>query len=65
MSQKYFFQVLGFIFSFKTGFGLIYLMFGWQATISGWVLPNWLVGIAVLIDGYFAYLSFKFKKVKR
>ncbi len=65
VKQKVFFQLLGVLFAAKVVFGVVYILFGWEATIAGWIMPFWLMAAAVVADGYLAYQSCKFSKAKR
>lgn len=63
MSQKRFIQVVGLLFGLKAVFGLIYIFWGWNISISGWTMPVWLIVVAVVVDTYLAYLAAKFTKI--
>ncbi len=65
MKQKLFFQLLGVLFAAKVVFGVLYILFGWKATIAGWVMPLWLMVVAIVVDSYLAYLACKFSKGKK
>lgn len=57
-----FLQVVGFLFTAKAVFGVLYLLFGWQAAIAGWVMPMWLMVVAIVADALLAAAAFKFIK---
>ncbi len=65
VKQKLFFQLLSVLFAAKVVFGVLYILFGWKATIAGWVMPFWLMVFAVAADSYLAYQSCQFSKGKR
>lgn len=65
MTQKLFFQVLSVLFATKAVFGVLYILFGWKVTIIGWMMPIWLIVVAIVVDSYFAYLACKFSKGKK
>ena len=64
MKQKLFFQIISILFAAKALFGVLYILTGWKASIAGWVMPMWLMVIAILVDAYFSYLACKFSKKK-
>ncbi|MBI4035896.1 hypothetical protein HY383_03020 [Candidatus Daviesbacteria bacterium] len=57
-----FLKLVGFLYSAKAVFGVFYLLLGWQAAISGWVLPSWLVVVAVVADALLASVAFTHAK---
>ena len=65
MKQKLFLQIVGVILAVKAAFGVLYLIFGWNIAISGWVMPMWLIVVAVVVDGYLSYLACKYSKAKK
>ncbi len=65
MKQKLFFQIVGALFAVKAVFGALYLILGWNITISGWVMPMWLIVVAVVVDGYLSYMACKYSKSKK
>lgn len=58
--MKLFLQVISIVLAIKAIFGVIYILFGWNASIAGWVMPMWLIVVAVIVDAYFSYLACKF-----
>jgi len=65
MKQKLLLQLLSVLFAAKAVFGVLYILFGWKATIAGWVMPLWLMVVAIVVDTYLAYLACKFSKGKK
>jgi len=65
VKEKCFLQLIGALFGAKAIFGVLYLLFGWEVTISGWIMPLWLIVVAVVVDGYLAFLAYKFSKGKK
>jgi hypothetical protein len=65
MKQKLFLQIVGVILAVKAVFGALYLILGWNIAVGGWVIPTWLVVVAVIVDGYLSYLACKFSKAKK
>jgi len=65
MKLKLFLQVISVILAVKAVFGVAYIAFGWNIALAGWVMPTWLVVVAVVVDGYLAYLACKFSKEKK
>lgn len=63
ISQKIFTQFVGLLFGLKAIFGLFYILNGWEATIAGWIMPLWLMVVAVIVDGYLAYVAAKLTKL--
>ncbi len=61
MKQKSFNQLVGSLFIAKVIFGILYLLFNWQVAIAGWVIPMWLILMAIVVDSYLAYLAFSLK----
>ncbi len=64
MKLNSFLQLIGFILAAKVVFGIFYLLLGWQVAISGWVLPSWLMVVAVVVDALLAAAAFNFVKKK-
>ncbi|MBI4100419.1 hypothetical protein HY439_01630 [Candidatus Microgenomates bacterium] len=50
------------MYTAKATFGILYLLLGWQIDISGWAIPDWLVMVATVVDGYLAYTALKLAK---
>ena len=65
MKQKLFFQLLSVLFAAKAVFGVLYILLGWNAIIAGWVMPLWLIVVAIVVDSFLAYLACKFSKGKK
>ena len=62
MKLNKFLQLVGFLFAAKAIFGVVYLFLGWQASIAGWVMPMWLMVVAIVVDALLASVAFKFIK---
>ena len=65
MKEKCFLQLIAALLAAKAIFGVLYLLFAWEIAIAGWVMPMWLVVVAVLVDSYLAFLAYKFSKGKK
>lgn len=63
MKEKTFFKFLGILFGAKSLFGLYYLIAGWDASVGPWIIPMWLMIVAVLVDAYLSYTALKLGKV--
>ncbi|MCL4365794.1 hypothetical protein M1437_01035 [Patescibacteria group bacterium] len=57
-----FLKLVGFLFAAKVVFGVFYLVLGWQVSIAGWVMPMWLIIVAIVVDVFLAITAFKFIK---
>ena len=62
MKLKSFLQIICFLFAAKVVFGVFYLVLGWQASIAGWVMPMWLMLVAIVADSFLAYTACKLAK---
>lgn len=49
-----FLKLVGFLFVVKAVFGLLAMLLGWQVVFAGWVIPNWLMVVAVVVDALLA-----------
>jgi len=65
VKQKLFLQLLSILFAAKAVFGVLYILFGWEVAIAGWLMPLWLMVVAIIVDSYLAYLACKFSKGKK
>ena len=62
MKLKLFLQLVSVLFAAKAAFGVLYIFCGWKIAIASWVMPFWLIVIAIIVDTYLAYLACKFSK---
>ncbi len=62
MKLNKFLALVGTLFAAKSLFGVVYLFLGWQAAIAGWVMPMWLMVVAVVVDALLACFAFKLIK---
>ena len=62
MSQRTFLKSAGAIFALVGVLHLLRLLFGWEAVIGGWDVPQWVSGLAAVIAGYLGYTAFKLAK---
>lgn len=62
MSQKAYFKTAAFIFLVIAALHLLRLVLGWQAVFEGWIVPQWLSAIALVIAGYLAYEGFRLNR---
>lgn len=65
LSQKWFNKLVGLLLGIKALVVLYYLLTGMQVSVSTWVVPMWLLVVAVLVDAYLAYNAFGLMKKKR
>ncbi len=65
MKLKLLLQLLSVLFAAKAIFGVLYILFGWKVSLAGMVMPTWLIIVAIIVDGYLAYLACKFSKGKK
>lgn len=65
MKLKLFLRLISFLFAAKAVFGVLYILFGWEVAIAGWLMPMWLMVVAVVVDSYFSYMACKFSKAKK
>ncbi len=57
-----FLKLVGLLFAGRSVFGILYLFMGWDASIAGWIMPSWLMVMAIVVDGYLAYVALKLAK---
>jgi len=65
MKLKLFLQIISVLLAVKAVFGVLYIVLGWEIPIMGWVMPTWLVAVAVVVCGYLSYMACKFSKGKK
>lgn len=65
MTQKLFLKIVGVIAAVKAVFGIVYLIYGWKVWIATWLIPTWLVLVAVVVCALIAYWAFKFSKGRK
>jgi uncharacterized membrane protein len=55
MSHKAYLKTAAFIFLVIAALHLLRLVLGWQAVFEGWIVPQWLSVVALIVAGYLAY----------
>lgn len=63
MKEKTYFTLTGILFGAKSVFGIYYLISGWDASVGPWIIPMWLIVVAVIFDGFLAYVALKLAKI--
>ena len=61
MTQRTFRTTAGIVFGIIAVLHAKRIVFGWEAVIGGWVVPQWISWVAVLVFGGLAYTAFKQK----
>lgn len=61
MKMKTLLKILTVLFVAKAVFGILYLLFGWEAVLNAWLMPPWLMLVAIIADLYIAYKLYKAK----
>jgi len=62
MTQRVFIRVAGVVFLAIAVLHLLRLVFGWEAVIAGWSVPQGLSWIALLVSGALALTAFKLNR---
>ena len=62
MSHKTYAVVTGIIFLLIALLHLLRLLYGWEAIIAGWSVPDWVSVVALMIAGYLAYEGFRLRR---
>lgn len=62
MKLKTFLKLVSLLFAGKAIFGVFYILLNWQVAIAGWIIPTWLIVIAVVVDSYLSYTACKLSK---
>jgi len=62
MSSKTYFSVTVAFFAIIFILHLARIFTGWEASIGGWMLPQWISWVAVVISGFLAYFGFNLIK---
>lgn len=62
LSKNTFLLLLGILFSLGALVHLYRLIFGFSVVIEGWIAPQWMSGIAVVIALYLAINAFKLRR---
>ena len=55
MNQRSFSLVAGIIFSIIALLHLSRIIYGWEAVIGGWTVPQWISWAALVVAGYLGY----------
>ena len=61
MKFKTLLKILAVLFAAKAVFGIFYLLLGWEIVLNVWLMPTWLIVVAIIADLYFAYKLYKAK----
>lgn len=61
MSPKNYHLVSGIVFLVIAVLHLARIVYGWEASIGGWLVPLWLSWVALVISSYLAYSGLKQK----
>lgn len=61
MKLKMLLKVLSILFAAKAVFGILYLLLGWEIVLNVWLMPTWLIIVAIVTD---LYISYKLCKAK-
>ena len=62
MTQRTFNTLAGTIFLLVALLHALRLLFGWPASIGGWIMPMWVSWAGLVLAGFLAYSAFKYKK---
>ena len=62
LTQRAFNLAAGSIFLIVAFLHVLRLLFGWHASIGGWIVPMWISWIGVLLAGFLAVTAFGRKK---
>ena len=62
MNQNAYAIATGIIFFLIAFLHLLRLVYGWEAAIGGWSVPQWVSVVALVIAGYLAYEGFRLRK---
>lgn len=62
MTQHAFNLVAGTLFLTVALLHALRLLFGWHASIGGWIVPLWVSWAGVAVAGFLAYSAFNMKK---
>lgn len=62
MTQRAFIRVAGVVFLAIAVLHLLRLIFGWEAVIAGWSVPQGLSWIALFVSGALALAAFKLSR---
>ena len=64
MTQRAFNLAVGTIFLLVAILHALRLLFGWHASIGGWIIPMWVSWVGVALAGFLAYSAFSQKRSK-
>ena len=62
MTQRTFNTAAGTVFLLVVLLHALRLLFGWHASIGGWIVPIWLSWAGVALAGFLAIAAFSLKK---
>ena len=62
MSKKTFIKICTLIFFIIGVIHLLRLIFAWQITAQGWIIPMWISIIGTIVPIYLAYSGFRYWK---
>ncbi len=62
MDPRTYFSVTAIIFLIIAVLHLTRAFTGWEASIGGWTVPQWVSWVALLVSGFLAYSGFNLRK---
>lgn len=62
MKLKLFLKLVGIFFSLIGVLHFARLVFGWEAIIAGWAVPQWASVVGVIVAFYLVYTSLSLQK---
>jgi hypothetical protein len=62
MNQKSFSLIAGIIFTIIALLHLLRIVYGWTAAIGGWIVPEWISWVALVIAGSLGYVGLGLSK---
>ena len=62
MNQRSFSLVAGIIFIIIALLHLLRIIYGWEAVIGGWVVPNWISWVALAVAGNLGFEGLRVSK---
>jgi uncharacterized membrane protein YkgB len=62
MNQKSFSLIAGIIFTIIALLHLLRIVYGWTAVIGGWIVPEWISWVALVIAGSLGYVGLGLSK---
>ena len=62
MNQRSFTLLAGIIFAIIALLHLSRIIYGWEAVIGGWTVPQWISWVALAVAGYLGYEGLRLSK---